>query len=163
MGLLPHHRNGVRNLLAAVVMATPCLGEVRDSVLLRFQVEEVVDLDLEEPEITFEISKFDESGKAQIRRDSTYRILSNCDTPRRLVAALSIPLPVGTFLELELQSPEPGVVSTGSRPLGIDPVELLNGLGKVNRSGVALAYTFHAEVSAQVGSVSPSITFSVIP
>ena len=135
----------------------------RDTVSLRFQVQEVVDLQLEEPRITFEVSKFDPKGKALIRRDSTYRILANSDSPRRLIASLSAPIPAGTFLELELWPPQTGIVSTGSKVLGVEPVELLSGMGKVNRSGVLLTYTFHADISANVGSVSPSITFSVVP
>jgi hypothetical protein len=135
----------------------------QDTVELRFRVDEFVDFGLEEPQISFEVDRMDPEGETLVQHHSGYRIVSNCDSPRRVVASLSAPIPVGTSLDLELDAPTSSAVSLGARRLGAGVVELLQGVGKVHRQGVRLTYTFRADVTASVGTVSPTITFSVVP
>jgi mRNA-degrading endonuclease RelE of RelBE toxin-antitoxin system len=135
----------------------------RDTVELRFRVDEFVDFGLEEPRVSFVVDRMDPEGETVHQHHSGYRIISNFDSPRRVVASLSSPIPAGTSLALELAAPTTSSVSLGARRLGAGAVDVLHGVGKVHRQGVRLTYTFRADFTAPVGTVSPTITFSVVP
>lgn len=154
-----------RHFLAALMAQTlnVLAAEGRDTVELRFRVDEFVDFGLEEPRVSFVVDRMDPDGETVRQHRSGYRIVSNCDSPRRIVASLSTPIPIGTTLDLELDAPTTSSASLGARRLGTGTVELLHGVGKVHRQGVGLTYTFRADFTAPVGTVSPTITFSVVP
>jgi hypothetical protein len=162
MGRFGIHSQLVLWALVSFGLAAEAATE-RDSLELRFQVDEFVDFSLEEPRVAFLVDRMDPNVETVLRHQTGYRIVSNCDSPRRVVASLSVPIPVGTSLDLELDAPSSTSVSLGARRLGPGAVELLHGVGKVHRQGVRLTYTFRADFTAPVGEVSPTITFSVVP
>jgi hypothetical protein len=162
MGLMDIKKRHFFAVLMAQILNVLAAAD-RDTVELRFRIDEFVDFGLEEPRVSFVVDRMDPDGETVRQHRSGYRIVSNCDSPRRIVASLSAPIPIGTSLDLELDAPTTSSVSLGARRLGAGAVELLHGVGKVHRHGVGLTYTFRADFTAPVGTVSPTITFSVVP
>jgi hypothetical protein len=134
-----------------------------DAVSLGFSIHEYVDFALADRELTFNVIRFDAHGMGEDRKRTHYRLLSNCDAPRRIVASLAAASPSDTSLEVQVDAPASGGSSSGAITLGTSPVEVVAGIGKVNEASIPISYTFRASFHAATGSFSPEVTYSVIP
>ncbi len=136
---------------------------IHDAVSLQFGVEEYVDLELADRNLSFTVASFDSTGFGEDRKQTHYRLVSNCDTLRRIVASVAVAPPAGTSLEIQVDAPTASGNSVGPRFLGTSPIELVQGIGKVHQGSIPIHYTFRASYQADIGSFTPEVTFSVIP
>lgn len=156
-----HHR--VLLLTFSTLSGWEAMAAGHDVVRLQFGVAEYVDFSLADRNLSFTVARFDSVGQGEDQKRTYYRLISNCDTPRCIVASVSVAPPVGTSLEIQVDPPTTGGSSLGPRFLGTRPVELLQGIGKVHEGGIAIRYTFRASYLAAIGTFAPEVTFSVIP
>jgi hypothetical protein len=156
-----HHRVSI--LTFSTLSGLVATAASHDAVSLQFGVVEYVDFSLADRNLSFTVASFDSAGQGEDRKLTHYRLISNCDTPRRIVASVAVAPPVGTSLEIQVDPPTASGSSLGSRFLGTSPVELVQGIGKVNEGGIPIRYTFRASYLAAIGTFAPEVTFSVIP
>ena len=82
---------------------------------------------------------------------STYGIISNVDSVSvaKISATLDSDMPTGSSLEVSLDAPSSvtGAVSAGNQALSTTSVDLVTNIPAVNESGIALTYTFTADVN----------------
>ena len=82
---------------------------------------------------------------------STYGIISNVDSVSvaKISATLDADMPVGSTLEVNLDAPSSvtGAVSAGKQALSTTSVDLVTSIPAVNEAGIALTYTFTADVN----------------
>ncbi len=82
---------------------------------------------------------------------STYGIISNVDSVNvaKISATLDADMPAGSTLEVNLDAPSSvtGAVSAGKQALSTSSVDLVTSIPAVNEAGIALTYTFTADVN----------------
>lgn len=82
---------------------------------------------------------------------STYGIISNVDSVSvaKISATLDNDMPSGSSLAVNLDAPSSvtGAVSAGNQTLSTASVDLVTNIPAVNEAGIALTYTFTADVN----------------
>src|SRR4051812_33184538 len=76
---------------------------------------------------------------------SSYGIISN-DSSAKLSASIDIDMPAGSSLEVDLAAPT-GATAVGPTVLSTVATDLVTAIPAVSESGVALTYTFTADVN----------------
>ena len=76
---------------------------------------------------------------------STYGIISN-DSSAKLSASIDLDMPAGSSLEVDLAAPT-GATAVGPTALSTVATDLVTAIPAVSESGVALTYTFTADVN----------------
>lgn len=161
-------------LLASMVGAGLVYAADSSNQNITTSVNAINEIAVSAPAASLIISSVDSVGGAlaSVQTTATYDFTTNDDdnsdgagaTTKKITAELSgDAIPTGVTLTIDMTAPGTGTSTGGVNFVNTTsgPQDLVNGITPVSNTGVAIAYTLAAEVTAGVVSVTPTVTYTI--
>jgi opacity protein-like surface antigen len=145
-------------LVITIIMSLSSLALAADSTtqIVTFEVQAVNDISVSGdpgPLVTI-------AGSSATDNSTTYSITTN-EANKKITGELDADMPPNTTLEINLAAPT-GASSLGDVALSSAPADLVTGIGILSESGLAITYTFTADVGAGViASDTRTVTLTI--
>lgn len=91
----------------------------------------------------------------------TWAVTTN-QTNQKLTASIDQNMPAGLTLQVQAEAPLGGGLSTGPNALSTTAADLVSGFSQLAESGLDLTYTLAASLTAAVGSMNRTVTYTII-